>query len=158
MLWQPPLILAEGKRSLNASASSWGDLNSCRSDTYYTSLEYFVSLSTGMSWFKNQLQQVRALQWGFSSQKMCTKGARGEYNFHEITTEVYKTCESVMIHPWMLPLPVMLPQQPGKVRAAQLKQRCILCLQCTSATFLPYLEFFIKNRSHQWKLDEPQRI
>lgn len=64
--WQTLLVLAEGiKGLLNASVFSRGDLNSYKGGTYHTSLDYLVSLSTGTSWFKNQLQQVECCDGDF---------------------------------------------------------------------------------------------
>lgn len=48
----------DSDRRPDASASSQGDLNSYRGDTYFTPLDWLASSSVGRSWLKNQLQQV----------------------------------------------------------------------------------------------------
>lgn len=74
---------------------------SYRDDTYYTSLHYLVSLSTGRSWFKNQLQQVECCDGDFCHSK-CVLREREENIIWWNNYWGIEDMWSVMIHPAMM--------------------------------------------------------
>lgn len=122
---------------------------SYRDDTYYTSLDYLVSLSTGRSWFKNQLQQVECCDGDFCHSK-CVLGEQKE---NIIWWNNYWGIEDMWVR-WFIQLWCYCSQTSGgcPIKTKVLAVCGILCSQCTRVTSLRFLEFSIAGHLNKhWK-------